>query len=271
MYTLRTRRECVHAFFSASVLATILEPVNDRIKVYRHANPRRLDPFGQQLYRKVTPPEFMVWLSVFMLRMVGVDPIDAHLLKPELAAAVHSERYQAIKRCLHIMSRPHGPVSQEVGDVSCCGYHYFCIVTYGRHKPLQEQIKAMHAFEQAIFKRARDLVLVDKMVASLDDWEWKYSGKDCPVRRLLSNGSYGWTADALVSTPEHFVLGIRKRGLVRSGPTDNLEEVSVCVSKLLEQVDAGKRSMLLVMDRGYMQLDRATWRTPHLTPPHVLW
>ena len=121
----------------------------------------------------------------------------------------------------------------------------------------QVAIKAVHTLESQIFSRMRSLVFVPDMVVSLDDWKWKYSGKDSPIRLKLSNGGTGWTADAIVSTPDHYVLGVRKRGLVTQGARNRLENVDTGVDALLSRL-AEPKGMLLVMDRGYMTLKRAT-------------
>ena len=81
------------------------------------------------------------------------------------------------------------------------------------------------------------------------------------MNRHLSSGGEGWPGDALVTTPEHFVLGLRKRGLVSTGQQEeSLESVGDGVNALLRRFDTTQRRMLLVTDSGYMTLPRAEQR-----------
>lgn len=121
----------------------------------------------------------------------------------------------------------------------------------------QEAIRSVHQLEVDIFSRARELVFVSGMVASFDDWKWKYNGMDAPIRRKLSSGGNGWTADVIVSTPEHYVLDVRKRGIVGVGARDTLEDVAAGPNALLSRLSIECKRLLLVMDRGYMTLERA--------------
>ena len=119
----------------------------------------------------------------------------------------------------------------------------------------------MHVFQEAVFSRARSLVVVDGMTLTLDDFKAEYAGRNCPVARRMSNDKTGWTADALVTIPEQYVLAIRKRGIVSAGARDKLESATEAVDKLLERLHFGDHRMLLVMDRGYMTVERALSRT----------
>jgi len=130
-------------------------------------------------------------------------------------------------------------------------------VTDGVFVCKQDSIDQVHRMESKIFLGMRDLVLVPGMVVSLDDWKWKYNGKDLPLRRQLSNGGTGWTADCVVSTPDHYVLAVRKRAIVSKGPKETVE---VATDKMLGRLNHHIAGMLFVMDRGYTTLARARLR-----------
>ena len=208
-YNLSTRRECVFAFFD-TLHHLFLNPLNSRLAAHRNRGPGG-PVLDMHVYGEVAKEEFMVWLGVFISMMAGTPPAAVfHHLVPFMGGMA-LERFRAIKLCLHISAHRDTPLSQK--KVRACLWRRFCVCV--AHLVVwQDWSKAVQEFENAVFHRARRLLLVDGMVASLRNWQWQYRGCDLPVSQTLSTGHQGWVAGAIVSAPDYYVLGTRKRGIV---------------------------------------------------------
>ena len=66
------------AFMPMPVVVAFTCPLNEHMSVLRRT-PSWQREAKPELYTPVTDQEFMMWVAVFMLRMVGIDPAVAPL------------------------------------------------------------------------------------------------------------------------------------------------------------------------------------------------